>query len=76
VSAGIQRVAIDMSDVRFLTSAGIGALIHIDRACRAAGGRVVLFGLSDDLVGLLKISRLDKVFAIKSDEAAAIAALG
>ncbi len=69
------RLALDFSEVRLLTSAGIGALINIDRECRAKGGRMALFGLSDELLGLLKMTKLDRVFMIKPDEAAAVAAV-
>jgi anti-sigma B factor antagonist len=70
------RLVLDFSEVRLLTSAGIGALINIDRECRAKGGRMALFGLSDELMGLLKMTKLDRVFTIKPDEAGAIAAVG
>ncbi len=69
------RVVIDLSEVRLLTSAGIGALIMIDRECRTKGGKVAIFGLTDELMGLLKMTKLDRVFAIKKNEAEAVIAV-
>lgn len=74
IEAGSTRLALDLSEVQLLTSAGLGALITIDRECRARNGRLVLFGVSDQLLGLLRLTRLDRVFAIKPDEAAALSA--
>jgi anti-anti-sigma factor len=69
------RLVIDLSEVRLLTSAGIGALIMIDRECRTKGGKVAIFGLTDELMGLLKMTKLDRVFAIRKDEAGAVIAV-
>lgn len=74
IDAGSTRLALDLSEVQLLTSAGLGALITLDRECRARKGRLVLFGVSDQLLSLLKVTRLDRVFSIKPDEAAALAA--
>jgi anti-sigma B factor antagonist len=75
VAAGRTRLAIDLSGVELLTSAGMGALISIDRECRSRGGRTALFGLSDQLLGLLRTTRLDRIFTVQPDEASALAAL-
>lgn len=66
------RVAVDMSEVGFMASAGIGALVNLYQQAKKGGGKLVVFGLSDQLAEVLKISRLDKLFPIKPDlEAAA-----
>ncbi len=66
------RVAVDMSEVGFLASAGIGALVNIHQQAKKGGGKLVVFGLNDQITQVLKISRLDKLFPIKDDlEAAA-----
>lgn len=69
------RLVIDLSEVELLTSAGIGALILIDRECRLKGGKMALFGLTDELLGLLRMTKLDRVFAIRPDEAEAVLAV-
>lgn len=61
------RVAVDMSQVSFLASAGIGTLVNLHQQSKKAGGTMVVFGLNEQLTQVLKISRLDKLFPIKSD---------
>lgn len=70
------RLVLDLTEVQMITSAGLGAMIAIERDCKAAGGKVALFGLTDDLLGLFRMTKLDRLFAIKPDEAAAVAAVG
>lgn len=65
------RVALDMSQVSFLASAGIGTLVNLHQQSKKAGGQFVVFGLNDQLMQVLKISRLDKLFPIKPDADAA-----
>ena len=76
VKLGAGRLAIDLSEVHLLTSAGIGLLVTIHKACAESKGRMVIFGLSDDILGVMKITRIDKVFRIVPDEKTALGLLG
>ncbi len=69
------RLALDLSEVSLLTSAGLGMLVTVHKACRAGGGRLVVFGLADEIVSLLKITRLDSLFKAVPDRARALEAL-
>ncbi|MGP1346729.1 MAG: STAS domain-containing protein [Phycisphaerales bacterium] len=69
------RVALDLSRVTMIASAGLGALITISKDSKANGGGLALFNLNKDLEQLIKITRLDRLFAIKPDQTAAIKAL-
>lgn len=66
------RVAIDLSEVTLLASAGLGALLTINKSCREGGGQLAVFGLGEDILGMMKIARLDKVLQIKPDREAAL----
>lgn len=68
------KMAVDMSEVRFLTSAGIGTLVTLHKSCRAGGGKMAVFGLAPEIVELLRITKLDRVFTIAADRAAAVKA--
>lgn len=70
------KVAVDLSDVTLLASAGLGALLTLNKKCRDAKGRLVVFGLSDDILGMMKIARLDRVLTILPDRDAALARFG
>lgn len=69
------RVAIDLSEVMLLASAGIGAILTIRKQCAAAGGKLALFGLSPDLMRMLKSTHLDKLIQIHPTEEAALRAV-
>lgn len=66
------RFAIDLSEVSLLASAGLGALLTLNKSCKAGGGKLVLFGLNEDILGMMKIARLDKILTIKPDRDAAL----
>lgn len=57
------KLIVDLSDVYMISSAGIGSLVQLHRAC-AQGGKLVLFGLNDELLAMLKVARLDRLFTI------------
>ncbi|RUL87709.1 STAS domain-containing protein [Tautonia sociabilis] len=66
------RLILDCSNVRFLTSLGLGALIRLDRQLRPAGGRLRIVGLKDDLRELFEITRIDRVVQLFGDRDAAV----
>lgn len=57
------KLIVDLSDVYMISSAGIGSLVQLHRAC-AQGGALILFGLNDELLSMLKVARLDRLFTI------------
>ncbi|MBX3382364.1 MAG: STAS domain-containing protein [Phycisphaeraceae bacterium] len=69
------RIVIDMSEVLLMTSPGIGVLVSLNKSANAAKGKVVLCGICDDLMGVLKVTALTKLFTIKKDVAEAIKAV-
>lgn len=50
------NVVIDMSNVRFMSSAGIRTLLLLYRSITDFGGQVVLVGMSDDLRDILAVT--------------------
>lgn len=70
------RVAVDLSDVNFIDSSGIGALVLGMKRCRAQGGDVRLFGLRQPVQIIFELTRLDRAFEIYASRDAALAAFG
>lgn len=66
------RVALDLSPVRMLTSAGIGMLVTINKAAKSAGGALCVFGVSDDIMQVLKITNLHRLVAMADSQDAAL----
>jgi anti-sigma B factor antagonist len=75
IVANTPRLAIDLEEVQLLTSAGIGALITIDRECKSKKGKMAVFNVAPELLTILKMTKMDRVFAIHRDEGSAAAAI-
>ncbi|QNF31478.1 STAS domain-containing protein [Adhaeribacter swui] len=64
--------AVDLSQVRFINSSGIGVLVSLLTKFRNRGGEMVLINPSEQIRKLLIITKLNNIFTVKeTDEAAA-----
>ncbi|HEX3860632.1 MAG TPA: STAS domain-containing protein [Stellaceae bacterium] len=68
------RVAIDMSQVDYLSSAGLRVLLLVAKKAQRAKGKLVLFDCCPNVMEVLSISGFDKLVPIHTGSAAAIAA--
>ena len=69
------RVAIDLSQVTMLASMGLGMLVSMHKSCQQEGGKLVVCGLSDELIQLLKLTHLERVLRIVPNKDEALKAL-
>ena len=69
------RVFVDLSLVTYIDSSGMAVLIEAMQRVNAYGGKLALLGLHDTVEVIFHIARLDQVFPIFPDKAAAEAAL-
>jgi len=63
VRRGNKNIVLDLSEVTFIDSSGLGALIGSLKAV-GTDGELVLCGARDAVVSMLKLTRMDKVFHI------------
>lgn len=63
--------AIDLSNVRFINSSGIGVLVSLLTKFRNRGGELVLINPSEHMHKLLIITKLNAIFTIAKDDAGA-----
>ncbi len=61
---GVPNIVIDLSDVKYIDSSGLSALLVGNRIFGEAGGAFVLASPSEHTEKLIKISQLDKVFDV------------
>ncbi|MEQ8810587.1 MAG: STAS domain-containing protein [Imperialibacter sp.] len=61
---GSSNMILDLSDVKYVDSSGLSALLVGNRCFSEAGGIFVMIGMNDHVVNLIKISQLDKVLNI------------
>jgi anti-sigma B factor antagonist len=76
VDAGQVELVVDLSGVPFIDSSGLAALVSGLKATRQAGGALRLAGLNEQARTVLRLTRLDRVFALYADRAAAVGTLG
>ena len=70
---GNKKVLLNLRDVDYIDSSGIGLLVSSFTTVRGQGGQLKLVNLSKRIGDLLKITKLYSLFDIKDDEAAAVA---
>ncbi|GAA3751742.1 STAS domain-containing protein [Terriglobus aquaticus] len=73
LAAGSKKILLNLQDVTYIDSAGLGELVSGYTTVKNAGGELKLLNLSKKVKDLLVITKLLTVFDIKDDETAAIA---
>lgn len=71
--AGDEPVGVDLSEVSYIDSSGIAALVEGFQTARARGGRFALVAVSDAVRAVLELARLDRVFLLVATPDAVIA---
>ena len=69
---GHTRLVVDFAGVRYLSSEVLGILAGLQRKVDPARGSIVLCGLDQLLLDMVRITHLDRVFDICGDEAEAL----
>jgi len=67
IGAGAPRIAIDLSGVEYISSAGVGMLVSMLKRCHQNGLELALTGMNAEVRELFSLTRLDEVFPIASD---------
>jgi anti-sigma B factor antagonist len=70
------RILLDLKDVTVLASMGLGALVSLHKTCTQEGGRLVVCGLRDDIMQVMKITHLDRVLKVAPDREAGMKMVG
>lgn len=63
ISHGGIRVVVDLSDIDFMDSSGLGALVGCLKSARQAGGDLRIAAPSAQVSMVLRLSNLDRVLA-------------
>src|SRR4051795_9934056 len=71
---GEKKILLNLGDVTYIDSSGIGELVSAFTAVRKEGGELKLLNLTKKVHDLLQITKLYTVFDVKDDEASAVKA--
>lgn len=74
LAKGQKNILLNLGDVSYIDSSGLGELVSAYTSVRNAGGELKLLNLTKKVHDLLQITKLYTVFDVKDDEATAIAA--
>ena len=69
---GQKKILLNLGDVSYIDSSGIGELVSAFTSVRNQGGELKLLNLTKKVHDLLQITKLYTVFDIKDDETSAI----
>jgi len=72
IGKGQKKILLNLGDVTYIDSSGIGELVSAFTAVRREGGELKLLNLTKKVHDLLQITKLYTVFDIKDDETTAI----
>src|SRR3954452_22726590 len=72
LSKNQKKILLNLGDVNYIDSSGIGELVSAFTTVRNGGGELKLLNLTKKVHDLLQITKLYTVFDIKDDEPSAI----
>ncbi|MEG1432196.1 STAS domain-containing protein [Eubacterium sp.] len=64
-SAGVETLVLDFEQIDYISSAGIRAVLILHKQMAAQGGALILRHLNSSVMSVLKMTKLDTVFAIE-----------
>ena len=73
IEQGENQYVIDLAGVPFMDSSGIAAMVSLFKRVRIGAGDVKLSGLTDEVMKVFQLTRLDRVFDIFDNRADALA---
>lgn len=74
ISSGNNFIVLNFSEVDFIDSSGLGAIVSVLKSI-GKNGDIVLSGINDTVMTMFRLTRMDKVFDIFPNEKDAVAEL-
>ena len=59
-----KEITVDLTELEFISSAGMRMLLKLNKNASATGGKVILKGMSDDIKQIFQLTGLDNMFEI------------
>ncbi|HEX6573768.1 MAG TPA: STAS domain-containing protein [Gemmatimonadaceae bacterium] len=75
VLAGAKKVALDFSQLDYISSAGLRVLLGAAKQIRSKGGALRMFGLNQSVREVFDISGFSSILAVSPSEAEALGAM-
>lgn len=72
VDKGLKKLVVDACALEQIDSSGLNVFVHVLKKIRPEGGRIVFFGLNENLERVFEITKLDTVMEVKQDRVEAL----
>ena len=76
LNKGHKQILLNLGDVNYIDSSGLGALVSSFTSARKQGGELKLLNLTDRVTDLMQMTKLYTVFDVRDDEAVAVTSFG
>ena len=73
VDAGYKSVVLDLGEVPWINSTGLGILITAHHSIKAAGGVMKICNVKERVLSIFYVSQLERVFEVHPDREKALA---
>ena len=74
LESGCAKMVLNLANVRFMDSAGIGEVVACLKRVRESGGDLKMAGLNQRITDLFTLTKLITIFEVHPNESAAVAA--
>lgn len=71
VKKKLPRVMVDFTGVSYVDSSGLAVLLEAMQRVQGYGGQFAIYGMRENVRGIFDLARLDQIFRIFPDKAAA-----
>ncbi len=72
VEGGKRKILLNLAEVQYIDSAGVGELVNTYTTVRGAGGELKIASLTKRVHDVIQITRLYTIFDVQPDERAAL----
>ena len=67
IDGEVKVILLDLQDITFMNSSGLGALVATLKAVKAEGAELALCSLSDQVRIIFELSRMERIFQVFED---------
>lgn len=68
IEQGAKLILVDLKEVTFMDSSGLGALVTALKTVRSAGGKLCVCSINEQVKILFELTSMDRVFEIFRDQ--------
>jgi anti-anti-sigma factor len=68
LNAGVKHILLDLKEVTFMDSSGLGGLVVALKDVRSAGGKLYVCSINEQIRILFELTSMDQVFSIFANQ--------